>query len=38
MQGMNKASFMFYLGSMGESVINYSPADLDEELKRFKNV
>ena len=33
--GMKKTDFMFYLGSIGEPVINYSPDELDKELERF---
>ena len=34
--GMKKTDFMFYLGRIGESVINYSTEELDKELERFE--
>jgi predicted HTH domain antitoxin len=36
--GKKKSEFMFYLGSIGESVINYSPDELDKELERFDEI
>lgn len=34
--GMQKTEFMFYLGEIGEPVINYSIEELDKELERFE--
>lgn len=36
--GMKKSDFMFFLGRMGEPVVNYSIEELDNELKRLETL